>query len=391
MGTTADKLNKLLETKAAIKNAIIAKGIEVADSDTFASYPAKIEAIEVGGGSDEFLAIRTNNGTDMSHLFYNYQGTNLDISSWNTDNVTDMEYMFYNCCNLKSLDLSNFNTNNVTNIESMFVGCTNLERLDLSNFIINSSLYGILVGCDKLQELRLDNCNNNTISKIINSYGFPTGAILDVTRKIYCKEENVAGLTPPNGWIFVDSDGNEIVPEPEEPEYTVYTPDEYFGSDMTDVYTMVNNTHTSLNSMFCACTNLTTIHHIDKWNTSNVTDMNMMFNCCENLTSLDLSSFDTSNVTDMGEMFSGCTNLTTLDLSNFDTSKVTNMQYMFTGCGKLQELRLDNCTNDTINKIITSSSLPTGAITGVTRKIYCKQENAAGLTPLTNWVFEYIS
>ena len=51
---------------------------------------------------------------------------------------------------------------------------------------------------------------------IITTSLFPTGAILDVTRKIYCKEENAAGLTPPNGWIFVfvDSDGNEIIPEP---------------------------------------------------------------------------------------------------------------------------------------------------------------------------------
>lgn len=53
MGTTADKLNKLLETKTAIKDAIVAKGVAVADTDTFASYPAKIAEIS-GGGSDEW-------------------------------------------------------------------------------------------------------------------------------------------------------------------------------------------------------------------------------------------------------------------------------------------------------------------------------------------------
>ena len=199
---TSDKLNKLLETKAAIKQAIRDKGVYIGDYDTFASYPAKIDSIEVGGGSDDFLAMRTMNGTDYSYLFYGYQGSELDVSSWNTDNVTNMECMFSNCYNLISLDLSNFNTNNVTNMNSMFDGCINLERLDLSNFIINSSLYSMLVGCDKLQELRLNNCDSKTISKIINAYGFPTGAITGVTRKIYCKEANVAGLTAPDGWVF---------------------------------------------------------------------------------------------------------------------------------------------------------------------------------------------
>lgn len=50
MGTTADKLNKLLQTKAAIKTAIEAKGVIVGDAK-FADYPTKIAAIEGGGGN----------------------------------------------------------------------------------------------------------------------------------------------------------------------------------------------------------------------------------------------------------------------------------------------------------------------------------------------------
>lgn len=48
MGTIADKLNLLLNTKAAIKAAIIGKGQTVADIDPFSAYPAKIQAIETG-------------------------------------------------------------------------------------------------------------------------------------------------------------------------------------------------------------------------------------------------------------------------------------------------------------------------------------------------------
>ena len=50
MGTTADKLNKLLETKTAIKEALVAKGVSVAETDTFSSYADKIASIETGGG-----------------------------------------------------------------------------------------------------------------------------------------------------------------------------------------------------------------------------------------------------------------------------------------------------------------------------------------------------
>jgi hypothetical protein len=49
--STADKLGKVLETKLAIKGAITEKGVAVLDTDTFASYPDKIRAIQTGGGS----------------------------------------------------------------------------------------------------------------------------------------------------------------------------------------------------------------------------------------------------------------------------------------------------------------------------------------------------
>lgn len=48
MGTIAEKMQKLLETKNAIKAAIIRKGQTVSESDTFASYADKISAIQTG-------------------------------------------------------------------------------------------------------------------------------------------------------------------------------------------------------------------------------------------------------------------------------------------------------------------------------------------------------
>ena len=155
---------------------------------------------------------------------------------------------------------------------------------------------------------------------------------------------------------------------------------------------------TNMNQMFAACYGLTSLD-FSSFNTSNVTDMNQMFAYCNKLTSLDLSNFNTSMVTDMQQMFASCTALTTLNLSNFDMNAITISDFnaswsknyqMFKNCKNLQELRLDNCDNTTISRIITSADFPTGTIDGVTRKIYCKEENAADLTAPDGWEFIYI-
>lgn len=60
MGTITEKLQKLLDTKNAIKAAIIAKGQSVSDSDTFASYADKISAIETGTDTSDATITATD-------------------------------------------------------------------------------------------------------------------------------------------------------------------------------------------------------------------------------------------------------------------------------------------------------------------------------------------
>ena len=103
---------------------------------------------------------------------------------------------------------------------------------------------------------------------------------------------------------------------------------------------------TEMNGMFAACDSLTNLD-LSSFDTSNVTDMDCMFYYCNGLTNLDLSSFNTSNVTDMADMFRGCNSLTNLDLSSFDTSNVTVMGGMFYGCESL--INLDLSSFDTSN------------------------------------------
>jgi hypothetical protein len=100
----------------------------------------------------------------------------------------------------------------------MFFYCSNLEELDLRNFYMNAvdeyagigSMFGY---CENLKRLRLDNCNDVTISLIIHSSNFPTNAINGVSRTIYCKQSESydRGLLPPENWIFRCVDTGNII------------------------------------------------------------------------------------------------------------------------------------------------------------------------------------
>jgi surface protein len=142
-------------------------------------------------------------------VFYNCTSLqSLDLSNWDTSNVTNMATMFSNCP-ITQLDLSNFDTSKVTSMSYMFRGCTNLSVLDISGFDTSSlnimeggvpEITGMFRDCTSLRELRLDNCSSDTISNIINSGNFPASN----AGTIYCKEENAANLTLPEGfnWTF---------------------------------------------------------------------------------------------------------------------------------------------------------------------------------------------
>ena len=134
-----NKINKLLQTKAAIRQAIIGKGVEVPEDTVFADYPSKISAIESGSGGDNayyeyWWNASTNYSTDYSYLFAGSRSTPSDLSNFDTSQAKYMKYMFHSCMFLASLDVSNFDTSNVEDMMYMFSGCTNLKLLDVSNF-----------------------------------------------------------------------------------------------------------------------------------------------------------------------------------------------------------------------------------------------------------------
>lgn len=63
MGTIADKIEYLNETKTAIKNALINKGATISDTDTFRSYADKINILETDPELQAKTVSITTNGS----------------------------------------------------------------------------------------------------------------------------------------------------------------------------------------------------------------------------------------------------------------------------------------------------------------------------------------
>ena len=140
MGTITDKLNKLAETKSAIKTAIVNKGVAVSDSDTFASYANKIASISGGGTPTEGI---------YGVFIYDTNGNLTKPEEWDTANndlAVGVAVIDGNC--------------------SFVIGKTqNDSRIAWSSQLAGTSVSGILTTTDDY-EIRID-CIGEANSAIV--------------------------------------------------------------------------------------------------------------------------------------------------------------------------------------------------------------------------------
>ena len=237
--TIADKLTYLNGTKDAIKQAIIGKGVDVTDTDTFRSYADKISSIQTGGSiagipsgmrfaNSTFTTVPVEifpyleQQTDLTGIFENCKSLTT-VSQFDTSNVTDMSSMFNGCTSLQTVP--QFDTSKVTDMSSMFRDCTSLQTVplfDTSNVTNMASMFSL---CTLLQTVPLFNTSNVT----------------DMIR------------------MFSVCTSLQTVPQ----------------FDTSKVTNMI--------TMFYGCTSLQTVPLFD---TSNVTDMAYIFDGCTSLTNL---------------------------------------------------------------------------------------------------------
>lgn len=87
MGTTTEKLTYLQGTKDAIKNAIVAKGVEVPEGTTFRGYAEKVGEIQVGGGilnATITLENEVSKGANIEIVFVDATGNKINMSGTET-------------------------------------------------------------------------------------------------------------------------------------------------------------------------------------------------------------------------------------------------------------------------------------------------------------------
>ena len=161
MGTTAQKLNKILETKEAIRTAINNKGGTLTTTDTFASYPSAIDSLPSGGGGSLKTLLDATKST--YYLFYQYSGISVnDLISYNdTSNVTNMKSTFYVCNNLTTIP--QLNTKSVTDMSYMIYNCQKLitiPQLDTSSVTNMSYMFYQCVSLTTIPQLDTSSVTN---------------------------------------------------------------------------------------------------------------------------------------------------------------------------------------------------------------------------------------
>ena len=285
MGTTAQKLNKILETKEAIRTAINNKGGTLTTTDTFASYPSAIDSLPSGGGDP--LKGYLDETKDASYMFSGYSDytyttwfRNLTyerlqkILSYNTtSSVTNMSGMFYYCKQLITIPL--IDTSLVTNMSNMFSSCSNLTTIPQLNTSNVTNMDSMFSRCSKLTTIpQLDTNKVTNMSAMFNQ----------------C-------------------------------------------SNLTSIKQLDTNLVTNMSNMFNNCSKLTTIPTLD---TSKVTDMSGMFNRCYMLTTIDITHMNITATYRSDSFANNCYSLTKLIIRNMTTihalnSNAFNNCYHFTG------------------------------------------------------------
>lgn len=205
MGTTAQKLNKILETKEAIRTAINNKGGTLTTTDTFASYPTAIDNLPSGGGGSLKTLLDATKST--YNLFYNYSGTNVNdlISYSDTSNVNNMYNMFSYCSNLTTAP--QLDTSSATDMSGMFSYCEKLIKIDISHMANNNSYFaGYCYSLTKLIIRNMDTIptlNSNSFARCFHftgQYNAKNNPNASRDGRIYVPDDKVDALKTASDW-----------------------------------------------------------------------------------------------------------------------------------------------------------------------------------------------
>lgn len=246
--TTAENLNRIIQAKADIKQAIENKGVTLsaeAKIDEF-SYAIRLIPQEISEGK----WVVPNGTLFQGSNFSSFDGRMLDVS-----NITNMNGLFKNCHSVTSIDVTGWNTASVTDMSNLFntssllTEIKGLQGLDLSSVTTISSMFYY---CSKITSIDVAGWNTGSISNM--------GSLFE-----YCSV-----LTEINGIENFDT------------------------KNLTD-----------MSRLFANCSKLTSVD-LSKWDLSKVTSMASSFAYCKALTEVKMGG-DVSKLNSVVGMFNGIT------------------------------------------------------------------------------------
>lgn len=281
---TAEKLNYLLETKKQIKDAIIAKGVSVENTDSFRSYVSKIGQIESGGGT-------TSPSTD---------DWKAELDWWDIETILE----------------------NDTEDYKQKVICLLTDELDdkaTKNYVIGGEKYKLSDG-QVIEKKATANMDISTLFDVTKdktcSKGYKTRYI------IYYSNASNMNITLPNNVVYTIFSNVKFNNSP------------FASKNFMQAIKFINNTEfigISMSKFYSGCSILQKIPTID---TSNKTNFSNMFNGCKLLQKIP--QIDTSSGTDFSYMFSNCSILQ--QIPQINTGNGTNFSNMFDSCKLLEEM-----------------------------------------------------
>lgn len=351
----ADELNKLRQTKAQIKQALIDKGQN--PSDDFASY-----AVEIGGISSSSSA---NNAEvhftsefdgditkvifdptcEFPILFVDTQNTEIHTANWQLPKAKKLESF---PTVIKGSSISGGRTDS-----TIVFNVPNLE--EASGLWLNDS-WGLTINCtNKLTNIdymlnRSCGCREFTITDTSN---------IKSARYAFYAVKNDFEISLPNleyaQYMFYNSSSRYTSYLANYTLNDITKPFEassmfYMGKQIQNVFSNTTWKVKSCTQMFSSCNKLLSIPEIDF---EYATEARYTFDNCTLLTEVRIKN--TQNLTSITGMFSasGITNVP----ENLDTSNVTNMDYLFSGCKNLTYIPKLNVSKASLSDFINNSGV----------------------------------
>ena len=386
MGTTADKLQYLGETKVAIHDAIVAKGVTVATGTPFRDYANKIAQISTGGASSW---TQSYYDTAYSQMVSDFNSSK--PSDWLTlPSVSEYDqrvvglHAVYPTANFCSLVCSGDYTVDWGDgtVENFTSGTQAYHIYDYNTFDVGGTTL-----CSKgykqaivsitpqagsnLTSVNLHKKHNATnlglyssgfldlviagqyLNTLLIGSSILTGTTVTIRMNDLARVQILSHSLTNMNYVFYGCSSLKLVTISNTASVTTMTGLFSNCVSMTVAPYMVTTNVTDTSYMFQLCKSLITVplydlsavtntiymfqsafvmEFIPQFNTASARTMDFMFSLCYNLQSMPL--LNTANATSMNGFHSSCYTLT--EVPQYDTTNVTNMTNMFNACASLK-------------------------------------------------------